>query len=316
MKKIVIILLPAIFFIFFCSQKHNPGFPTAADNSPAYTELVSVPGGIFTQTDGVNSFNSTVSPFKMGKYLVTYDLWYTVYRWAVANGYSFQNAGAEGLAGVIGAAPTAAKYQPVSGVSWRDVIIWCNACSQKSGFKQVYYSDAGFTVPIRDSTSGIYALSINSTAGSFDNPYVDWNADGYRLPTESEYYCAASYVDGTNWTPYNYASGASADYTNAAATGLVAWYSANSTSTNIVGGKAPNALGIYDMSGNVWEWCWDWYGAYPTVASSNYKGPATGVNRDIRGGCYNNPADNVALGSRGFWGPYTNSGSFRLVRGN
>ena len=281
--------------------------------------LVSVPAGTFTQTDGTNSFSHTISAFKLGKYEVTYDLWYTVYQWAVSNGYAFANAGREGSNGTIGSAPTAAKYDPVTTVNWRDVIVWCNAYSQKSGITPVYCSDAGLTTSIKDSTNGAFGSSINTTAGSYDNPYVNWGAYGYRLPTEGEWQYAASYRDGSIWTPYNYASGAAVDYSDAAVTGLVAWYSANSGSVaQNVGGKTANALGIYDMSGNVWEWCWDWYGIYPG-AVIDYRGPASGSYRVIRGGSCNYNAYNLQVGYRYYnflYAPYYADSffGFRLAR--
>src|ERR1035437_2270043 len=284
-----------------------------------YTNLASVPGGTYTQTDGTSSFSHTISTFKMGKYQVTYDLWYTVYQWAIANGYSFANAGAEGTNGIVGAAPTAAKYQPVTTVNWRDVIVWCNAYSQKSALTPVYCSDAGITTPIKDSTDGAFAWNVNIMPGSFDNPYVNWSANGYRLPTEGEWQYAASYKDGISWTPYNYASGATADYSDTTATGLVAWYSANCSSTQAVGGKTANALGIYDMSGNVWEWCWDWYGTYPGT-STDYRGfaSASSSNRMMRGGSFNGLVNYLQVGYRYFYYTFYAYGDigFRFARSN
>jgi formylglycine-generating enzyme required for sulfatase activity len=272
----------------------------------SYIDLVSVSGGTYTQTDTLShSFSHTISAFKMGKYQVTYDLWYKVYQWAIGNGYTFANAGKEGNVGTAGAAPTTEKYQPVTTINWRDAIVWCNAYSQEMGLIPVYCSDSGFTTAIKSSANGSYATTINTTAGSFDNPYVNWSANGYRLPTEGEYQYAASYKDGSSWTPYNYASGAAADYTNATATGLVAWYSVNSGSaTHNVGGKTANAFGIYDMSGNVIEWCWDWSGTYPTIASTNYKGTVSGSNRVLRGGEFYDGADYLQVGVRSGAPPY------------
>lgn len=296
---------------------------TSTNTPIPFSAFVTVPGGTYTQADdsGTNSFVHTVSSFKIAGYEVTYDLWYAVYQWALVNGYTFQNAGMEGSAGTIGAAPTSAKFHPVTTICWRDMIVWCNAYSQMSLLAPVYCVDAGFTTPVKDSLSGAYGSSIDTTPGSFDNPFVNWNADGYRLPTEGEWQYAASYIDGVSWTPYNYASGAAADHTDAGATGAAAWYQANSGSiTHDVGGRAANALGIYDMSGNAWEFCWDWHASYP-ADSTDYKGPATGTVRIGKGGSYYDPAVTEIMGVRGADNPYATlyyyySYGFRVAKKN
>jgi formylglycine-generating enzyme required for sulfatase activity len=306
MKKILTLLFIFITFLIIFSCKKNS--PTSPAVSYDYSELVSVPGGTFTQTDGTNSFSHTISSFKIGKYQVTYDLWQSVYQWANANGYTFQNAGSYVLNN---------KYTPVTMVNWRDVIVWCNAYSQKTGLTPVYYSDETFTMPIKDSTDGAYGSTICTTAGCYDDPYVKWGANGYRLPTEGEYQYAACYIDGSNWTPYNYASGAAADYTDAIATGMVAWYSANCNIAQTVGTKNANSLGIYDMSGNVWEWCWDWEDAYPTGSNTNYKGYSSGISRVTRGGSSFDNASSMQVGGRGVCNPYTSNAvdvGFRFAR--
>jgi len=324
MKKIALFFVLMFIIVFSFITGCSTSSPTAAATAVptpigGSSAFVSVPGGTYTQTDGTTSFNHTISAFKMGKYEVTYELWYTVYKWAVANGYLFANAGRQGSNGDIGKAPADADYEPVTTVNWRDVIIWCNAFSQKSGLTSVYYSDAGFSAAIKDSTGGDYSNSLNTTPGSFDNPFVKWNANGYRLPTEGEWQYAASYIDGANWTPYNYASGAAGDYNNATATGLAAWYIANSEYiTHNVGNKTANNLGIYDMSGNVYELCWDWYGNYP-AASTDYRGPASGVLRVLRGGSYHFDADFMQVGYRYSREPYVANNliyGFRFARSN
>jgi formylglycine-generating enzyme required for sulfatase activity len=192
---------------------------------------------------------------------------------------------------------------PVTNVSWRDAIVWCNAYSQETGLTPCYtYSSA----VIKDST--------NATA--CDNAVCTWTNNGYRLPSEGEYQYAASYIDGTNWTPYNYASGDTAPYNTSLTIGNYCWYSANCSGTQAVGGKTANALGIYDMSGNVWEWCWDWYGTYPGT-STDYRGPASGSYRVLRGGsCYYGAAF-LQVGYRGSYPGNAFAGiGFRFARTN
>ncbi len=335
MKKISLALvLVSLFFVLMFSSCAKSTLTAVATAVPtySYSDLVSVPGGTFTQTDGTNWFDHTISDFKIGKYKVTYDLWYTVKTWALSNGYTFANLGKEGSDGAIGVTPTSAKYEPVADVNWRDAIVWCNAYSVMSSLTPVYCTDAGYMTPIKTSTN---SSSINSAAGSEDNPYVSWSANGYRLLTEGEWQYAASWkgtdssngavqygTSGTYWTPYNYASGATADYNDVTATSAVAWYSVNSGNvTHNVGGKNANALGIYDMSGNLYEWCWDWFGGYPGP-STNYKGQESSTVRLIRGHCYSTGAVGMQIGYRDgqvpkFAGDGDNSViGFRIARTN
>jgi len=252
----------------------------------SYRDLISIIGGTYTQTDGTNSFSHTISNFLLGKYEVTYELWYTVYQWAINHGYYFANAGKEGNDGTPGATPSTAKYEPVTTINWRDAMVWCNAYSEMSGLTPVY-----------SYMSNIIKDSRDDNATACDNAVCDWSANGYRLPTEGEWQYAAS---NKGATPWNYASGATADYNDAGETGKVAWYSANSgSSTKPVGTTTnPSALELRDMSGNVWEWCWDWYGAYPTGSITDYHGTASGYYRILRGGNYVSSASELVVGCR------------------
>jgi formylglycine-generating enzyme required for sulfatase activity len=145
---------------------------------------------------------------------------------------------------------------PAYYINWYDAVKFCNALSDnEEGLTRVY--------------------EINGTS-------VTWNKDanGYRLPTEAEWeYAARGGQDSGNYT-----------YSGSNTVNEVAWYSENSGSkTHPVGGKKANELGLYDMSGNVREWCWDWGGAYPSSAS-NPTGASSAESRVYRGGYWGFPA--------------------------
>ena len=151
-----------------------------------------------------------------------------------------------------------------------------------------------------------------------DAAYADMSKKGFRLPTEAEWEYAARWQgsDNTNaekygevWlTKLNSASGAKADWNNADETKVVAWYGDNSDSkTHPVGEKRKNALGLHDMSGNVWEWCFDGHDTNPTVNDAAYtsggfvvdpQGAASGDNRVIRGGSWGDYAGCCVVGNR------------------
>jgi formylglycine-generating enzyme required for sulfatase activity len=190
--------------------------------------------------------------FLMGKTELTWMQWSTVYSWAVENGYVFQNTGRMGSAD---SGKEMTEEHPVTGVSWWDVIVWCNAATEYfnaltgSTLKTVYNWNGD---PIRDSS--------DSSVDVFDSMIPDPEGNGIRLPEIVEWKYAAGYLDGVNRTPWNYASGASADYEDIDAINDVAWYETNSSKrTHPVGEKQANALGLYDMSGNVHEYCLDTY---------------------------------------------------------
>ena len=288
-------------------------------NSISYRDMVSITGGTYTQTDGTDNFNHTISDFKLGQYEVTYELWYTVHDWAIFHEYFFSNPGIEGHDGYlvppIGELPTIDKYEPVTTINWRDAIVWCNAYSEMLGYIPVYENESGQI--IKDSR--------DSNAAECDGAEPDWNNNGYRLPTEGEWQYAAS---DKGSTPYNYGSGGTGAYTGLNATDYplfnpIAWYGlsitepiGNTTKTQNVRTKNANQLGIRNMTGNVWEWCWDWFGNYPGD-STDYTGLSSGSDRVLRGGSWRNVALYLQLGFRIYGNPSSENDviGFRLALG-
>ena len=244
-----------------------------------------------------------VNAFFMDKFEVSYTRWTDVKLWATSHGYSFDNGGSG-----------RAADHPVQTINWYDAVKWCNARSEKEGLTPVYYTSAAQTTVYR--------------SGSVDlpNSYVKWTANGYRLTTEAEWEKAArGGMTGKRYPWGDTIGGSNANYSGSGDS----WESGNPQTTPCgfyngaqtpVGPDMANGYGLYDMAGNVWEWCWDSYGdAYygAIEAGDNPKGPSTGGNRVLRGGTWYGSTDFLRCAYRGDDGPgdANYDVGFRCVRG-
>jgi formylglycine-generating enzyme required for sulfatase activity len=241
-----------------------------------------IPAGRFVMGDNTSALarhNVTLNAFYIDKYEVSKELWNSVGNWSLTRGYN------------IGPASAKASNHPVQNMQWYSAVKWANARSEMEGFKPVYYTD--------------YALTNVYREGNFrlNNTFVNWSANGYRLPTEAEWeYAARGNVTTCIYPCFPWSS----------ATGIISHEKANYYSnetvkydlsptrgyhpryndgimpyTSPVGSFQPNGYGLYDMAGNVFEWCWDWLSVpYAPGAVTNPLGPNSGNGRIIRGGSW------------------------------
>jgi len=266
--------------------------PETEPEETAYFEehFKKIPGGSFKMgaTDQEDSPPHTVTtkPFLMDCTELTYGEWKKVKNWAESLGYQFQNDGEGG-----------SDDSPVTNINWYDAVKFCNAKSERAGLKPCYYTGSG------RSYNDVYRKGSRNLSLTM----VDWNANGYRLPTEAEWEKAAG-ISGTKRYPNGESisrDDANCDNPNGG-TKRVKFY-------------PPNEYGLYDMAGNVWEWCWDWYANGYGPVTRDPKGPDDHDGKKlkvVRGGGWSNRSEFCRVSYRDNYGPSGANGlnGMRLVK--
>jgi len=266
-----------MFYIVTAYQNATPPMPG---------NFILVEGGTFNN----GTSNVTISSFYIDEYELT-------------------QAGYEALMGTNPSYFGGHSSRPVEQVSWFRAIEYCNRRSMQEGLTACYsYSGCG-TNPDN------WPSGWNTENANHINVSCNWTANGYRLPTEMEWMFAAK--GGNLSQDYSYSGSNDIN--------VVAWYRINAYDvgtghsdygTHNVGTKAPNEQVTFDMSGNVYEWCWDIYDSYPTGNCTDPTGPASGTSRVLRGGGWSSNDIYCTVSYRYFhFAPYTNDNlGFRVCR--
>ena len=248
-----------------------------------YPQMIDIEGGDFLR----EGHQVVVDKFKMARYTTTF--WqYALF--ALSQGIKLEEkAPSWGIDG----------NNPLINVNWYEAIEYANWLSKKQGLSPVYEI-------LKDQKDP-------NNKSQYDN--VKWlvtmnqEANGYRLPTEAEWEFAARGGIIEKDKTLKYSGSNSIEE--------VAWYNENARRTMPIGQKKPNALNLFDMSGNVREWCWDWHGDYPAGNLKNPTGPDFGNSRILRGGSWYYGSNDCEVSYRGLNYPNGRSvdDGFRLSQG-
>ena len=276
--------------VSFESNSIPPTPPASADKTYTVGGISFTMKGIAAVTNGkvghsdYSSDNAehtvSLTAYRIGETEVTQELWQAV----MGNEPSYFD-GSSGKEPVSGEAQ---KKRPVENVNWYHAIAFCNKLSKACNLAPCY--------TVKDVNFDTLTFGDIPTSNNIDwnSAVCDWSKNGFRLPTEAEWEWAAMGGKDYKWSGTN------------ELVQLInyAWYNANSgNKTHEVKQKQANGYGLYDMSGNVWEWCWDWYDTLPNPLPEDYSGAASGACRVGRGGSWSDDADYAARAYRDFGNP-------------